>query len=56
MIQDGKEDDEILAWMKQVSVYVKEVQDEVRLCSNAKDEYSRFFNELSVCGVNIKSA
>ena len=56
MSQDGKEDDEILAWMKQVSVYVKEVQDEVRLCSNAKDEYSRFFNELSESGDNIKAA
>ena len=56
MSQDGKEDDEILAWMKQVSVYVKKVQDEVRLCSNAKDEYMRFFNELSESDDNIKAA
>lgn len=56
MRQDGKEDDEILAWMKQVSVYIKKVQDEVRLCSNAKDEYSRFFNELSESDDNIKAA
>lgn len=51
----GKEDDEILAWMKQVSVYIKKVQDEVRLCSNAKEEYSRFFNELSESDDNIKA-
>lgn len=56
MRQDGKEDDEILAWMKQVSVYIKKVQDEVRLCSNAKEEYSRFFNELSESDDNIKAA
>lgn len=56
MSQDGKEDDEILAWMKQVSVYIKKVQDEVRLCSNAKDEYSRFSNELSEVTDNIKAA
>lgn len=54
--QDGKEDDEILAWMKQVSVYVKKVQDEVQLCSNAKDEYSRFSNELSESADNIQAA
>lgn len=56
MSQDGKEDDEILAWMKQVSVYIKKVQDEIRLCSNAKDEYSRFLNELSETVDNIKAA
>ncbi|MEI3172775.1 MAG: hypothetical protein V8S76_01560 [Lachnospiraceae bacterium] len=56
MSQDGKEDAEILAWMKQVSIYVKKVQDEVRLCSNAKDEYSRFLNELRETEDNIKVA
>ena len=54
--QEGKEDDEILAWMKQVSIYVKKVQDEVRLCSNTKDEYSRFSNELNETVDNIKIA
>lgn len=54
--QDGKNDDEILAWMKQVSMYVKKVQDEVRLCSNAKDEYGRFSNELGETIDKIKIA
>lgn len=56
MGQDGKEDDEILAWMKEVSIYVKKVQDEVRLCSNAKEEYIRLLNELSGIADNIKRA
>lgn len=42
--------------MKQVSIYVKKVQDEVRLCSNTKDEYSRFSNELNETVDNIKIA
>ena len=45
--QEGKTDDEILAWMRQVMLVVKEVQDEVRLCKNSKEELEKYLNEKS---------
>lgn len=45
--QADKSDDEIISWMRQVVLYVKEVQDEIRLCNTTKEEYIRFSEELS---------
>jgi DNA helicase IV len=44
--QEGKSDDEILEWMGQVMIHIKEVQDEVRLCRNSKHEAEIFRTEL----------
>lgn len=44
--QEGKNDDEIIAWMRQVMLVVKEVQDEVRLCKNSKEELERYREEM----------
>lgn len=43
--QEGKTDDEIIAWMRQVMLFVKEVQDEVRLCKNSKEELEKYLEE-----------
>lgn len=45
--QKGKTDDEIIAWMRQVMLFVKEVQDEVRLCKNSKEELEKYREELT---------
>jgi len=39
---DGKTDDEIMDWMKQVTLYVSDVQDEIRLCKNVKEEAEKY--------------
>lgn len=44
--QEGKSDDEILEWMGQVMLHIKEVQDEVRLCKNSKHEAEIYRAEL----------
>lgn len=44
--QEGKTDDEILEWMGQVMLHIKEVQEEIRLCKNSKHEAETFRLEL----------
>lgn len=39
---EGKTDDEIVDWMKQVTLYVSDVQDEIRLCKNVKEEAEKY--------------
>lgn len=43
--QEGKTDEDIVAWMEQVMLLIKEVQDEVRLYKNAKGELERYLEE-----------
>lgn len=52
----GKEDAELIEWMNQVSLYIKELQEEVRLCHNVKDEYKRFVKELTEITDQIEEA
>ena len=54
--QEGKTDDEILDWMRQVMLLVKDVQDEVRLCRNRKDEVEKCQDELSAIHDEILKA
>lgn len=42
----GRTDDEIVAWMRQVMLYVKEVQDEAQLCKNSKEELEKYREEM----------
>ena len=54
--QEGKTDEEILAWMRQVMLLVKDIQDEVRLCRNRKDEVEKYQDELSAIDDEILKA
>lgn len=44
---EGKTDDEITTWMRQVMLFVKEVQDEVRLCKNSKEDLEKYRAEMN---------
>ena len=54
--QEGKTNDEILDWMRQVMLLVKEVQDEVRLCRNSKAELEKYQEELRTIDDDILKA
>lgn len=53
---NGKSEDELIDWMSQVALYIKECQDEVRLCKRTKQEYSNFVSEMHEIGSEIENA
>ena len=53
---NGKNEDELIAWMSQVALYIKECQDEVRLCKRTKREYLNFVSEMHEIGSKIQNA
>lgn len=44
--QTEKKDKEIIAWFRQVMLYVPETKDEVRLCENTREEYKNLCKEM----------
>lgn len=53
---NGKSEDELIDWMSQVALYIKECQDDVRLCKRTKQEYSNFVSEMHEIGSEIENA
>lgn len=53
---NGRNEDELVDWMSQVALYVKECQDEVRLCKRTKQEYLNFVSEMHEIGSEIENA
>lgn len=54
--QDEKTDNEIIDWMRLVAQYVKNVQEDIRLCNNTKEEFHNFSKEYSEIDQLINNA
>ncbi len=53
---DEANEDDILDWFRQVMLIIDQVRDEVRLCSNIKEDYRNLSEELSGIDILIESA
>ena len=53
---EGLDEEAIIAWMRQVMLIVPEVREEVRLCSNLREEYQHLTEELAGVDALIQEA
>ena len=53
---NGKNEEELIDWMSQVALYIKECQDEVRLCKRTKKEYLNYASEMQAIDGIIEKA